>query len=92
MDNNKLDSIVMLENRKSLKITGVEKVFYSTQSETLLLTSYGKMHILGDNLSVRKVALEQNVVELDGKINTIKYSTSEKSTPSKNFFNIFKRG
>ena len=86
------DSIVMLENRKSLKITGVEKVFYSTQSETLLLTSYGKIYIGGNNLTVKKVALEQNIVELDGNINSIKYTTSEKTTHSKNLFNFFKRG
>ena len=91
METKQQDSIIMLENRNSLKVTGVEKFYYSTQTETMLLTSYGKMHITGSNLNIKKVALEQNIVELEGKINTIKYTTSEK-TNSKGLFNFFKRG
>ena len=92
METKQIDSIIMLDNRKNLKLTGVEKVFYSTQTEALVLTSYGKLHIIGSNICVKKVAIDQNLVELEGKFNTIKYISSDKTTTSKNIFGLFKRG
>ena len=92
MENNvQIDSCVNLDNRNTLKITGVQKVFYSTQTESLLLTSYGKLLISGNNINVKKVALEQNIVELDGKFDAIKYTNSSKQT-NKKLFGLFKRG
>ena len=86
-----IDSLITLDNRKNIKITGVEKVYYSTQTEALLQTSYGKLHILGSNICVKRVALDQNIVELEGKFNSLKYISGEKKAPNR-MFNFLKRG
>ncbi|MBQ4535976.1 MAG: hypothetical protein IJA22_04015 [Clostridia bacterium] len=90
METNKtLESNLTLENRKYLKVTGAEKLFYTTQSEALIQTSYGRLQISGSNISVKKVAIEQNLVELEGRFNSFKYVTNEKTNPSG--LRIFKR-
>ena len=71
MESNKIiNSTITLDNRSALKIMGAEKVFYVTQSEALVQTSYGRLQITGSNLSVKKVAIDQNIVELDGRFNS----------------------
>ena len=86
-----MPSSVSLENRNTLKITGVEKLFYSMQTETLVQTSYGKLLITGSNLTVKRIAIDQNLLELEGRINSIKYVGNEKTKP-RSVFGFIKRG
>lgn len=92
MDNKQImPSLVTIENRNSLKLTGVEKLFYSVQNETLVQTSYGKLLITGSNLTVKRIALDQNILELEGRINSLKYVGNEKTKPG-SLFGFIKRG
>ncbi len=67
------DSSVEIINRKSIKISGVERVFNSSDSSALLQTSYGRLLILGQTLQVKKISIETGIMEIDGKINSVKY-------------------
>lgn len=92
MDNKQvMPSTISIDNRSALKLTGVEKLYYSVQNETLVGTSYGKLLITGSNLTVKRIAIEQNLLELEGKINSIKYVSGEK-TKQKSLFGFIKRG
>ncbi len=92
METKQQDSLIMLDNRKMLKVTGVEKLFYSTQTEALMLTSIGKLLVTGNNICVKKVAIEQNIVELEGRFNSFKYISSDKTDVNKGLFKFLKRG
>ena len=92
MDNKTvIPSVISIENRNSLKLTGVEKLFYSVQNETLVQTSYGKLLITGSNLTVKRIAIDQNLLELEGKINGLKYLSGDKTKPG-GLFGLIKRG
>ena len=85
---NKIDSQVVLDNRNSLKVTGATKLYYSTQNESMIETSVGKLIITGSDINVTKVAIDNNLVELAGKFNSIKYTTTDKTTKTKGIFSL----
>lgn len=79
------DSIVNLQNRSTLSITGVEKVYETTPKNASLRVAGVNMCIVGDGLNIAKLDVETGVIELNGLVAEIKYSTTTKKE------NIFKK-
>lgn len=65
---------VMMTNRKSCAINGVNEVLSFDIHEILLETEQGMLMIKGDDLHVSRLTLEKGEVDIDGKIDSFTYS------------------
>lgn len=69
------ESIVTMQNRRTINITGVEKVYETTTKGVQLKVSGSNMNIVGDGLNISKLDVETGVIQIEGMINEIKYSS-----------------
>lgn len=82
------ESQVTLLNRRTLNITGVEKVYETTTKGVQLKVAGSNMCITGEGLNISKLDVETGIIQLEGLINEIKYSSEQNK---ENFFKkIFK--
>lgn len=65
---------VMMTNRRSCAINGVNEVLSFDIHEILLETEQGMLMIKGDDLHVSRLTLEKGEVDIDGKIDSFTYS------------------
>ena len=79
---NKFQNIV-LENREHLTLTGIIDVFSFDDQIIIIETELGLLTITGEDLKISKLNLETSDFVVDGKIDTISYST-ESLTNKKN--------
>lgn len=77
-DNTKL----VLTNRSTLNLNGVNKVYSATESCVSLMLGKDDILIDGANLHINKLDIDTGVVDIDGTINAIKFG---KNKNSKNF-------
>ena len=77
------DSQLVLTNRKTLSVSGVEKVFEANQSKVQLQVSGNILSIIGQNLNITKLDVESGDVQVDGVVDELKYSASQEKI---NFF------
>ena len=69
------ESTVTMQNRRTINITGVEKVYETTLKGVQLKVSGSNMNISGDGLNISKLDVETGVIQIEGIINEIKYSS-----------------
>ncbi len=67
---------IMLTNRKTCTINGVNDVLSFDIHEILLETDQGMLMIKGDDLHVNRLTLDKGEVDVDGKIDSLTYSES----------------
>ena len=72
---------LILENRKTSTISGVQDVHSFNEEEILLLTEEGKLQIRGEQLHIKGLNLEKGEANIEGKINSLSYLS--KNTPKK---------
>ena len=65
---------VSLENRESLRISGVEGVDCFNEELVVLATALGQLTVSGSGLHMRQLDLEQGRVEVGGQIDALEYS------------------
>lgn len=75
-----------LVDRKYLTITGVEKVISVKPDLLQLKTSAGDIIVVGQNIEVTKLDLEQHSLNLNGKFDSIKYIENNKKPLLKKIF------
>lgn len=94
MEENKRNGFqnIVLENREHLTLTGIVDVFSFDDQMIIIETELGLLTIKGDNLKINKLNLETSDFVVDGKIDSISYSSSDLTTKkSKGLLNkIFK--
>jgi sporulation protein YabP len=81
---------IILENREKLNISGVKDVLSFDDQMVILETELGMLTIKGINLRINKLSLDTSDVTIDGTVNSIVYSDSEKGI-SKSKGNILGR-
>lgn len=74
---------IVLENREHLTLTGIIDVFSFDDQIIIIETELGLLTITGEDLKISKLNLETSDFVVDGKIDTISYST-ESLTNKKN--------
>lgn len=79
------ESQVTLLNRQTLTITGVEKVYETNENKIQLKVSNSNLLINGEGLNISRLDVETGVVQINGIINELKYTTAESKG------NIFKK-
>ena len=71
-----------LKERSSLTISGIEHIYSFNDKKVELRTSAGEMIIEGENLDMDKLSLDENVISIEGTINSIVYSKERKPQES----------
>ncbi len=64
---------LFMENREKLTITGVRKVQSFDPKEILLDSGNGLLSIKGDQLGIDQLDLEDGIVEIQGRIDSLIY-------------------
>lgn len=78
---------IILEDRKKLSIIGATKVESSTESQAVVELDQESLVILGSQLEITKLNLENKEVIFSGNINSIKFSQkNEKKSLLKRIF------
>ncbi|GLX71465.1 sporulation protein YabP [Paenibacillus glycanilyticus] len=77
---------VKMLNRKLLEITGVLNVESFDSEEFLLDTDLGFLMIKGQNLHIKHLNLEQNLVAIEGFVHSLAYLDANASTKTKGLF------
>ena len=64
---------VVIEDRKSLTVCGVEDVERFDENTIVLSTSRGAMVVAGENLHIEKLSLDGGDLKVDGDIDSVSY-------------------
>ena len=67
---------VVLEERRSLTVSGVEEVERFDESTIVLSTSKGDMVVSGEDLHIEKLSLDGGDLKVEGRIDAITYEDS----------------
>ena len=65
---------VLLNNRKTGNLTGILDVLSFDLSEVMLETELGMLQVQGKDLHVNRLNLEKGEVDIDGQIESFRYS------------------
>lgn len=63
-----------LNNREFLEMDGINEVISFTEDEIILKTSQGILNISGKNLNISKLNLDETIIEVSGKIDSLNYN------------------
>ena len=84
-----MEHSISLKGRSDLLISGVEHIYSFSDKRVEIQTCEGKMVIDGEALDMNKLNLEENIITVQGTINSIVYSKSK--NPEESFFKkVFK--
>ena len=64
---------VVIEERKSLSVSGVEDVERFDENTIVLSTSKGAMVVSGENLHIEKLSLDGGDLKVEGDIDSVSY-------------------
>lgn len=71
-----------MENRDSIRVTGVEDVENFSEEVVSLLTNMGKLTVRGSNLHINRLNVENGELTMNGRVNALEYSNAEKNQGS----------
>ena len=77
---------LIIESKERCIVTGVEDVDSFNENEVIFLTSMGMMTILGQDLHISKLNLEDGQLVVDGVIECADYSDHDALRNKKGFF------
>ena len=81
----KYNENLTLENRKTLKVAGIQEVCNSSENNICIKLKDTTLTILGTNIHITKLDVNSGILEADGEFNSIKYGK-----PANIFRKIFK--
>jgi len=73
---------ITLKDRSKLVISGVEHIYSFNDKKVEIRTCAGEMSLEGENLDMDKLSLDENVISIEGTINSIVYSKERKPQES----------
>ena len=73
----KLPHSLILENRKSLTVTGVSDIDSFDEQSVVAYTDLGELTIRGRNLHINKLSLEVGELTLDGEVSSMTYTDNQ---------------
>lgn len=77
-----MEHSISLKNRSDLLISGVEQIYSFNDKKVDVQTCDGRLVIDGEGLDMNKLNLEENLISVQGTINSIIYSKSRKAQES----------
>lgn len=76
---------IELEGRKTLKISGVNKIDSLNPNEFQIETSLGLLKILGENMEMKSFDVDKGNMLIIGSIDSLSYYTPKNAKKSKGF-------
>ncbi|WP_312700144.1 sporulation protein YabP [Sedimentibacter sp.] len=73
----KIVQSLLLENKETLNVTGVEGVDNFNDETVVLLTNKGRLTIKGERLNISKLNVDEGKLIVKGDINSLIYSEYE---------------
>jgi len=73
---------ITLKDRSKLVVSGVEHIYSFNDKKVEVRTCAGEMSIEGENLDMSKLSLDENIISIEGTINSIVYSKERKPQES----------
>jgi len=73
---------VTIEGRDRITVTSVEDVDSFNEHEVIFLTGLGMMTVLGEDLHIAKLNLEEGILSVEGKIQALDYADHEEQRRS----------
>ena len=70
---------LVLMNRGNLQTTGIEDVLSFDTNEIVMKTEEGLLMVRGEDLHVNHLSLEKGEVHIDGHVDSLVYSSSQKN-------------
>ncbi len=67
-----------LDNRKAAALTGVMEVLAFDENQVILRTESGEVALMGENLHVTRLMLEEGQLTVEGKIDSFLYTGPRK--------------
>jgi sporulation protein YabP len=67
------EHFIKLTNRKSMELAGVSNVINFDEQEIVLDTSMGTLFVVGEDLHINLLKLDEGKVALEGNVNSIMY-------------------
>lgn len=77
-----MEHSITLKDRSKLVVSGVEHIYSFNDKKVEVRTSAGEMSIEGENLDMSKLSLDENIISIEGTINSIVYSKQRKPQES----------
>ena len=74
---NRISHRIVMEGRESLEVRGVTDVISFDEQAVSLSTVCGGMTVEGSSLHIHVLSMEEGVVSMDGKIDSVLYYDSE---------------
>lgn len=81
----KAPNVVMLENRSSLTVSGVNDVDSFDERSVVAYTDYGQLTVQGENLNIKRLSVETGDLTIEGSVSALIYTENRPRE------NIFKR-
>ncbi len=84
MENNQKtfgSSILTLDNRSLLSLSGVEKVFGANENKVVLKVSGSALQIIGHTLTVEKLDIDTGNILVRGIVDELRYTKSHTKEP-----------
>jgi len=77
---------VTIEGRERITISSVEDVDSFNENEVIFLTGVGMMTVVGQDLHISKLNLEEGLLVIEGFIESLDYSDHEEQRMKTGFF------
>lgn len=68
---------VIMENRRSLTITGVMDIDSFDEQQVIVFTEQGELTIKGVNLHINKIDVDSGDLLMEGEVDSISYSENQ---------------
>ena len=88
MDNNSLNHVISITERKSIVISGLKKIENFDSEEFLINSSEGLILLKGKDLEIIRLDTNSGNISIKGIINYIEYIGSDKDYVFKTMFDV----
>ena len=88
MDNNSLNHVISITERKSIVISGLKKIENFDSEEFLINSSEGLILLKGKDLEIIRLDTNSGNISIKGIINYIEYIGSDKDYVYKTMFDV----
>ena len=72
-----INNKIMIDNRNRIAITGITKMLNSNDSTITMVVKTTKLTVLGKDLHIEKLDVENGLLEASGVIDSVKYSGND---------------
>lgn len=73
----KMHHNIIMENRKSLTVTGVMDIDSFDEQTVIMFTEQGELTVKGENLHINKIDVDTGDLSMEGEITSLSYSENQ---------------